>query len=851
MSESNNNNNRTILLVVNLILMAVCFAALILMIAVYPNLQRVIFQKSPTLSNTNLPTLTITPIPTITLTPTITRTPRPLATTTMTLTPTQIGTPTQTPTATNLPTLTPAQPALLSSAYELIPWSSAEADYMVQLMQGYPATIGSTTSSTSSDEVYYQAYEIPILAVRESLLRFPEARQADSWNWTLAFDLALFGSAQAGEQYANLITDALNSNQTDISQLYAWFQLKEPRMRLYMVEADAPPGFSSSYLIELRSAGGSTLIRLLEKNQVFQASALYSNFDFVNPRELSWILADLNADPDDGEEIAIYRSAVAGVTSLEPPQVFNLFMETPLELPFLPAENIFNVGMDFTNDWGVKPLQAGGNDLVFQTVIFPACPVKIQRIYHWNGQYFNAATEEYAFDTQPQDISPCETMIDHAVYFWGAEVAANLMDSLTDQWPPPLDQEGVPYPADAKDEWLYRLGVYHALFGDSKSAIELMNQVSTQPTVLTSRWIKPAQKFLGLYQTPESIYTACLTAFYCDPAQAIEFLVSRLPEPTTPSLDALDVLREWGVTVTSSGFFDFDRDAEAERWFTIRYFPREKLAFWILAKKTSGYSGLEIPNIDSSQPTIDYIPEAYVAPEALQYQPAVMLDGSVAFSMQRLPDTQEPYLVQIPLRKEYPSRFFVPFERYKNALLEGASAEVIQHNLLALAEYPGLLCKTTWSCDEYYYFLGLAGELAGDGDAAVEAYHRLWQDYSKSPFTTMARLKLQNITIPVTPTTPTATPTPTSPTATVTSGTPTNTATATQGTPTLTNTVGTHSATATRSPTITGTRPTATFSPTPTFTETPGMAPPTLTPTPTQETYPPIYTPVITPYPYQ
>ena len=222
---------------------------------------------------------------------------------------------------------------------------------MVQLMQGYPATIGSATSETSS-QAYFQAYDIPILALEESLLRFPGASQADAWEWTLAFDLALAGYPEAGEHYANLIAGGLNSDQTDISQLYAWFQLKEPRMSFYMVEADTPPGFISSYLIELRSAGGSALIRLLEKNRVFRAKSLYTHFDFVNPREVNWILADLNGNPGDGEEIAIYSSAAAGETFLDPPEVFNLFREEAVELPFIPAEKIFQVGMDFTNYWG-------------------------------------------------------------------------------------------------------------------------------------------------------------------------------------------------------------------------------------------------------------------------------------------------------------------------------------------------------------------------------------------------------------------------------------------------------------------------------------------------------------------
>ncbi len=495
--------------------------------------------------------------------------------------------------------------------------------------------------------------------------------------------------------------------------------------------------------------------------------------------------------------------------------------------------------MDYTNYWSVQSNQTGGNDLVFQTVVYPACPVKIRRVYHWNELYFKLVTQEFGFDTLPEDLSFCETMIDHAAYFWGPEVAVNLMEVLTDKWPPPVDQEGNPYPADAKDEWRYRMGVYYALIGDEQTAVELFNQVSTEPTVPTSHWIIPAQDFLDIWQKPEDIYKACLTAKFCDPAYALQFLVGMLPPHQDASPDALNTLRNWGVTTTSSGFFDFDLDDEAERWFTVRYFPREKLSFWILAKKASGYTALEITNIDSSQPTLDYIPEAFIEQEALQYQPAVLLDGAVAFSMQRFPDTQEPYLVDIPLRKEYPSRFFVPLERYKNALLNGASPEVIQQNLLDLADDPGLLCKPTWSCDEYYYLLGLAGELAKDDPSAIQAYQRLWLDYSKSPYTTMARLKLQLVATPLPSVTPSVTPSLTlaTGTATITPLTQTFTPTGTRATATSTATSGTTTPTASRTPTITGTPPTATPSQTPTPSETPGHAPPTNTPV-TAQPYP-------------
>ncbi len=189
-------------------------------------------------------------------------------------------------------------------------------------------------------------------------------------------------------------------------------------------------------------------------------------------------------------------------------------------------------------------------------------------------------------------------------------------------------------------------------------------------------------------------------------------------------------------------------------------------------------------------------------------QPAVILNGEQAFAMQRLPDTQQPYLLEVPLRQEYPSRFFVPLAELETRLLSGESPEQIQDELLELQDYPGLLCEPTWTCDSYYYLVGLSSELAGDTENAVDYYLNLWLNYSKSPFTTLARLKLEGTGPLFTPTlspTPTLTVTPsTTPTLT---RTPSPTATIT---PTFTLT-GTHSAT----PTVTGTPPTATPTHTP------------------------------------
>ena len=793
---------------------------------------------TPTPSKTLRPTATITSSSSPTLTPTITNTPRPTLTPTITETPTQTLTPSVTPLPTGLPTLTPARPASLSGAYDLNQWSAENADYLAQLMQGYPETLPES-SRGKDNQAYFKAYEYAIVAQREALLRYPEEPQVEKWRWDLAYNLALTGDLEAGQWYAELLADYLNRGEVDIEYLYAWFPIIEPRMALYMTEVNPPAGYLVDYIVELRSSGGSAFIRLLEATRGYEAQPILTRFDFINSPQANWIVANLDRKPQEEDDLAIYFSNLPDQFQLYPPYVLDLSKTTPVEMSFLPEKAIFNVGMDFTNYWFVLPDQSGKNTLVFESTIYPPCPVIVRRVYRWNGMYFDFFTDRYLFGNLPSSISSCEAMVEHAVSYWGPAAAIPLMESLLPDWPPAVDFEGNPFPADAKDEWRYRLGVYKALNGDLETAIRYFSEVSTHPTVVNSRWIAPSQDILGTYQKPTDIYQACVRSEFCLPTYAIQYMVDHLPTEA----DALQYLWHVGVKTNSSGFFDFDGDGEAERWFTVRHRPREKLEFWILAKYHGGVEALKVATTITLKPTLDYLEEAYIDDEGLALQPAVLLDGEVAFSMRRLPDSQKPYLVSVPLREEYPSRFLVPLKSYQKALFNGVSPEIIQQKLLDLQEFPGLLCKATWSCDAYYYFLGLASELAGDQRAAVEAYHRLWSDYSRSPYTIMGRLKLTSLAAIVSPS-----PTPTStlvlsPTPTMTA-TPSQTASITPSTSTPTTTM-TKTPTPTASPTITGTRPTSTSTSTPTLTSTP--TPTEFVPIPTP--YIPPLIPTFTPYP--
>ncbi len=819
MSNASSERWRIRLLVINLVLLGLCLSGLVGAIVLY-RLYIVLRPVSVAeVTSTARPTFTPSLTATFTSSPTITRTPLPSLTPTITETPTPLPSETATPTSTNFPTLTPAPPLAQADAYQLAEWSPEQAAYMAQLMGSYPNAALAASADSKDRVAYYQSFQYRVLALREALLQFPGEPQAAEWRWMLAYDLAQMGSAEAGTRYAQLLASGLNSGETEVPYLYLWFAEHEPRLSFYMVELEPPEGFTGSYMVELRGEGGSAFIWLLQATNSYQTYPLLTYFDFVDKTQANWVVENFTGSNGRSPEIAVYASALADQFTVDPPRVFSLSKMPPLKLPFFPDQAIFRMGIEFTNRWKVSTLPGKAAGLTFESTVFPACPVDVRLDYGWSE--VNFALQRQVFEVQPNEktLAYCALLVDHAAAVWGPEAAISVMEALLPFWPPAADAQGQPYPLDARDEWLYRLGVYRALAGDTDVAIDYMNQVSTQPGVPDSRWIEPAHDFLMAYQSQADVYRACQAAPLCDPVYALDYLVEHLPE----GQDAFEYLKQAGVNPNSSGYFDFDADGETERWFTTRHHPRDRSEFWILARYRDGVKALRVGNVDAVPPSIEYLDAAYIADDGLTLLPAVFLEGTLAFNMQRLPGTQAPYLKAAPLRKEYPSKFFIPLENAQQRLFAGASPEAVKNELINLARFPGLLCKPTWTCDSYYYLLGLSSELAGDEQTAVKAYHRLWLDYSLSPYTAMARLKLVGA---VPAATPTASPVPAG------QATATLTPTRTQ-IPTVTGTRIT-TVTATSTPTVSGTPPTAT----PTVTGTRGTATVTLTPTTPSATTP-------------
>jgi hypothetical protein len=121
----------------------------------------------------------------------------------------------------------------------------------------------------------------------------------------------------------------------------------------------------------------------------------------------------------------------------------------------------------------------------------------------------------------------------------------------------------------------------------------------------------------------------------------------------------------------------------------------------------------------------------------------------------------EPYIVHLAVSPTLTTFTEDEFARIEAAFFSGEPPRQAATRLRILSENPRFNCRQF--CDRYYYTWALALELSGETRPAIDQYIDLWWNHSTSPFTQMARLKLQTRTTAPTMR-PTNTPFPGQPT---------------------------------------------------------------------------------------
>lgn len=713
----------------------------------------------------------------------------PSRTPSATITPSETATITPSATATPLPTITQERADADAQYYQLSRWSLDRAHYAIDLLSSFPNTLSSAQRG-ADEQGYYNAFYAAALLQGESALRFEDV-PALPWLLGKAVNMAKASDPYAATEFGRAFTMLLNGRTVGALELPDWFEQRQTGLKLRLIPQPALQRNLDSLVIEIYGAG-SALIWLVEDESGFHTFPLTSDFDFVDPWETNLLQGDLTGDGRD--ELVVWQSTESERNAFQLPKVFDLSKLPAEELFFSPDEH-FKIGLENEHNWAFSESEAGSTTLTFSTTVFPPCPIKIRRSYKYDNGLIRLDQALFTPNPSPGLEGFCELMVDHAVEVWGLPAAVQIMEALLPAWPPATLADGRAPLLDAADEWRFRLGMYYFLLGEEGKAAEYFQRIADEPVVPVSRWITPARQFLESYRQRTDIYRACLPVKYCIPRLALERLFETLPfDPTRQPLTELD---DYGVTIRSTGPYDFENDGEPERWFTIQHYPDSRLEFYILAEYNDQWQAMYVDSVDSNFPPL-YSYEPWEGGK-----PVIWLDQANTFKLGRVPGDDMPFIDYQPLVFFYDLYTRSAVEASAQALFTGGNPAQIANNLQDLLRFDLLACISDKEiCARYFTLMGLAWQLAGDEGAAIGSYLEAWRQYPQSPYTVLARLRLVRSRQA-----PTQTPEPTK--------TPTITRTPTR-TPTITPAP-------TKTPTVTGTPPTATASPT--QSETPEKSP--------------------------
>lgn len=665
---------------------------------------------------TALPTAT-----TVTASATVTPTAKPSVTPNPTFTATATAQPTATPwpTATPFmppPTYTPAVPE--GANYQLQQWTDKEADELINQVRSYLTAIGEDPlyGGVYGYSIYQNQHGYAVFAETEAISRFPNSSLVQSWRWWKARDEAIAypyserAQAPELETYGLLIVEALNTGQITVEELPQWFfahtpELGEPKF----ASAPVPDGYETSYIL---NAGVGAHWWLLEKDGQFAVYSLLSNLYYFREAYGDFEQADLTGDGY-AELILTYSTDhCCGFSTAH--YIY--------DLTAAPPKLITQLGSISESEIGPNSKLPG---FVFDSTLvdsyFTWCVIEQTEIYRWNGEKFQRETAEtyVSKDDWYKDWPVCKFLKNTPMT---SEELEFLADFVRDASAPSISAER------KIDELRYRLALYRALSDRPIQAIETFNDLIANPAVITST-MGFEQKFLELYQSPEDLYRACAAVPLCDTHAAIEQLTSQI-EPAAYSL-ALERLQALGVPVLASGYFDFEQDGQAEQWFTTRPNPKAKTELWLLVHTPEAIQALFVTNVVTSRPTF-----------ALLFNKTFQIDEK-SFETGRSETTGE--LVIREVFKISDTSVNVAAQTIAQAqkdLFAGADPALIITILRKAQQDKDFDCKQL-DCAHFQYLLGLAYELAQDEGGAIESYLKLWRDYPESPYTIMARSKLE------------------------------------------------------------------------------------------------------------
>ncbi len=186
----------------------------------------------------------------------------------------------------------------------------------------------------------------------------------------------------------------------------------------------------------------------------------------------------------------------------------------------------------------------------------------------------------------------------------------------------------------------------------------------------------------------------------------------------------------------------------------MRHHSGEDLELWVLAASDVHLKAMFVDTVDNLTPSLLlHVPPRDSYPldnSTFQFT----IGNDAIYNFIRRQRDQEPYITKLNGFEPYifeQSSEEAALDRAVDGLLSGTDPQEIVTQLQTLADNPNFEPN-----NRFYYYLGLAYELLGDEETAVNAYLLAWQDccdtwqlaeeiVTANPYAIMARAKLEPV----------------------------------------------------------------------------------------------------------
>lgn len=731
--------------------------------------------------------------PTITLTLMVdsSRALSPTISPSLTPTPNPTATPTSTPSSTPFevlplmtsheawPEVTPiATPVLSVEDYRLKTWTEADALALIHTMEVY-AHDNDVPAPAHGRFEFPEAYGLVELAVREMQYSFPNSVYQEKVDWRLAMAHVIQGGSSLDEWILQTIENFLSQHPLSELDEYLFGQgfLIGEQVVVPNLMGDNRPAIVLRVQAQDNFGDQGLVFALqLDEQGTYQLFPIHSFWTIIasGERIVDTLDHNKNGIPEVVLETYVSSGSMCGMTVYIYEWRENEFVD-------LTQDQISTGNCDL---WSFGEPDVNGIDTIFITSLYGR-----EDIFKWNGQFYELG--EFRFPNGAMFCSDYTLFLDT----WPDDTGGlEVLQALLKDWP---EEELSHLNPGCQDYLRFQIGMTYALHDQYSDALATFQNLAQSPANSKTTYISSAtQAFLKHYKRQADLYASCIaaqTSFdelssfeenwelnpLCNWATIFPLFIQSL-NPAEIA-DPKPILEQAGTKVYDSTSIDVDGDNDLD-WILVTSHASSRANVWVLLNLGESFQALSLDyyvSLEELSGENDLKVETFLLPgveglftilwlgdEFDIYQLGQPLNNDLVSNVYRDWDVQtyefqqanhiwgleisytststladaKSYFYWDNVKRDF---LLLPFEK-DYLLTENGPREFLPYLERLVSTFPFVPSDYIQDRVHYLYLLGLAYELTGDTQHALETYWTIWHDHPDTGYARMACSKIEN-----------------------------------------------------------------------------------------------------------